>query len=228
MIQAEESNSWLMRCGLFPTLKKYATNIDVLITEGTMLKREDKCIHEREVSRKMASVMAAFKYVFVLVSATDIERLAAIKEAAKTANKQMFVGQSSWHKRWFFTEREAKLSRGLFSFNPLFYTDRLYQLMKRKGMVMVVDTSQKDRVKELIDKLPQEETLLIYSSWEGYYKDPEQVKVNPKYKNFREMFYNVIDIHTSSHADRQTIEKVIRIINPKEVICIYKEADACL
>lgn len=45
--------------GLFPTLKKYATNIDVLITEGTMLKREDKCIHEREVSRKMASVMQA-------------------------------------------------------------------------------------------------------------------------------------------------------------------------
>lgn len=43
--------------GLFPTLKKYATNIDVLITEGTMLKHEGRCIHEREVSRKMASVM---------------------------------------------------------------------------------------------------------------------------------------------------------------------------
>ena len=31
--------------GLIPTLKKYATDIDVLITEGTMLKRKDKCIH---------------------------------------------------------------------------------------------------------------------------------------------------------------------------------------
>ena len=40
------------------------------------------------------------------------------------------------------------------------------------------------------------------------------------------MFYNVVDIHTSGHADRKTIEKVIRTINPKKTICIHKEADA--
>lgn len=40
------------------------------------------------------------------------------------------------------------------------------------------------------------------------------------------MFHNVVDIHTSGHADRATIKKVIEIINPKEVICIHKEADA--
>ena len=51
-----------------------------------MLKSEDKCIHEREVSKRMASVMQAFKYVFVLASATDIERLATIKEATKKAD----------------------------------------------------------------------------------------------------------------------------------------------
>ncbi|MCQ2059930.1 MAG: MBL fold metallo-hydrolase, partial [Bacteroidaceae bacterium] len=56
--------------GLIPTLKKYATDIDVLITEGTMLKCEDKCIHEHIVSYKMQNVMKAFKYVFVLASAT--------------------------------------------------------------------------------------------------------------------------------------------------------------
>ena len=42
------------------------------------------------------------------------------------------------------------------------------------------------------------------------------------------MFHNVVDIHTSGHADRQTIEKVIKTVNPKEVICIHKEADAKL
>ena len=51
---------------------------------------------------------------------------------------------------------------------------------------------------------------------------------NPKYKEFREMFHNVVDIHTSGHADRQTIEKVIKTVQPKEVICIHKEADAKL
>ena len=208
--------------GLFPTLKKYATGIDVLITEGTMLKREEKCIHECEVSRKMTGVMQAFKYVFVLVSATDIERLASIKEATKKANKHLYIW-SLFMKRTmeFFTERESKVSRGLFSFNPLFYSKP-----KRGGFVMVVGTSQIERVRELIQKLPQEETLLIYSSWDGYYKIPEQVQANSKYKEFRDMFHNVVDIHTSGHADRRTIEKVIETVNPKEVICIHKEADA--
>lgn len=215
--------------GLFPMLRRYATDIDVLITEGTMLKRKDKCIHEYEVSRKMESVMQAFKYVFVLASATDIERLASIKVAAENANKPLCI-LSLFMKRTmeFFTERESSLSHGLFSFAPLCYTDKLYGKLKRRGFTMVVGTSQADRIKELLDKLPQEETLLIYSSWDGYYKNAEQVKANSKYKEFREMFYNVVDIHTSGHADKATIRKVIETVCPKEVICIHKEAGVTL
>lgn len=213
--------------GLIPTLKKYATNIETLITEGTMLKRDDKCLHEREVSMKMANVMRAFKYVFVLASATDIERLAAIKEAANKAGKKIYVCSKFISQTMaFFNEQEGKLSRGLFSFRPEFYCQSLFRSVKRNGMVMLSGTSQKDHIKQLIKNLPQEETLLIYSSWDGYYKDPEQVKANPMYKEFREMFHNVVDIHTSGHADRKTIEKVIRTVNPKEVIFIHKEADA--
>lgn len=215
--------------GLLPMLRRYATDIDVLITEGTMLKREDKCIHECEVSRKMESVMQAFKYVFVLASATDIERLASIKVAAENANKPLCI-LSLFMKRTmeFFTERQSSLSRGLFSFAPLYYTDKLYGKLKRGGFAMVVGTSQTDRIKKLLDKLPQEETLLIYSSWDGYYKNAEQVKANSKYKEFREMFYNVVDIHTSGHADKVTIRKVIETVRPKEVICIHKETGTML
>lgn len=215
--------------GLLPMLRRYATDIDVLITEGTMLKREDKCIHECEVSRKMESVMQAFKYVFILASATDIERLASIKVAAKNIQKPLCI-LSLFMKRTMelFTERESSLSRGLFSFAPLFYTDKLYGKLKRRGFTIVVGTSQADKVKKLLDKLPQEETLLIYSSWDGYYKNAEQVKANSKYKELREMFHNVVDIHTSGHADKATIRKVIETVRPKEVICIHKEAGATL
>ncbi|WP_317039808.1 MBL fold metallo-hydrolase RNA specificity domain-containing protein [Petrimonas mucosa] len=34
---------------------------------------------------------------------------------------------------------------------------------------------------------------------------------------------NVIDIHTSGHADKSTLKKVIETINPKEVIVIHKD-----
>ena len=215
--------------GLIPTLKRYATHIDTLITEGTMLKREDKCIHERDVSGKMAYVMRAFKYVFVLASATDIERLAAIKEAANAAGKRMYVCSKFMKQTMsFFTEQEGEISHGLFAFRPKLYNQRFLNGIKRNGMVMIAGASQKDRLQEFLKELPQEEMLLIYSSWDGYYRNPEQVKANPFYKEIREMFYNVVDLHTSGHADRGTMENVIKMVNPKEVICIHKEADAQL
>lgn len=212
---------------LFPTLEEYATDIDVLITEGTMLKSEGRCIHERRVSDEMQRKMQAFKYVFILASATDIERLAAIKEACREASKPLYICSLFIRKTMeYFTERESALSEGLFSFAPLFYKDYKLKKIKRTGMAMIVGTSQMERVRGLLDRLPQPETLLIYSSWDGYYKEPEQVKVNPKYKEFREMFHNVVDIHTSGHADRPTIEAVIKTVNPKKIICIHKDADA--
>ena len=150
-----------------------------------------------------------------------------IKEAANKSDKAIYVCSKFMKQTMaFFTEQEKELSRELFSFHPKFYSQRLLRSIKRNGMVMITGSSQKNHIKEIIKELPQEETLLIYSLWDGYYKNLEQIKENPVYKEFREMFYNVVDIHTSGHADRKTIEKVIRTINPKKTICIHKEADA--
>ena len=216
--------------GLVKVLSAYAKDIDVLITEGTNLKKPEKCIHEREVSSKMSHVMQAFKYVFVLVSSTDIDRLAAIKEAAKSAHKELYINSAYMKETMrIFTEREAKVADGLYEFHPKFATKRSFDKMKREGFVLVTGVSKMTDVKSMCEHLPDNETILIYSSWDGYYKIPEQVKVNPMYKMFRDSFNNVVDIHTSGHADRDTIKKVIDIVNPKdEVIIIHKEADASL
>lgn len=213
--------------GLIPTLRRYATDIDILITEGTMLSRDDECIHEREVSRKMAGVMDAFKYVVVLASATDIERLASIKEAAKNARKDLYIC-SGYMKRTIqiFTHREAETSNGLFAFRPKYvgYEDAKIPAMQKKGFVLVTGVTHQAFVEKLCENLDPSEVLLIYSSWDGYYKDPEQVKVNPRYKMFRDAFQNVVDIHTSGHADRKTIKQVIETVNPKEaIIGIHKD-----
>jgi ribonuclease J len=213
--------------GLIPTLRKYATNIDTLITEGTMLSRNDECIHECRVSEKMANVMKAFKYVFVLASATDIERLASIKNAALEAKKTLYVCSKFMASTMkFFTERESELSHGLFNFSPRMLRLNGLERIKKSGFVLVVGTSQISRVKKLINELPIEDTLLIYSSWEGYYTIPEQIAANPNYKKFRELFFNVVDIHTSGHADKTTIRKVIDIVKPQETVFIHKEKGA--
>lgn len=98
--------------------------------------------------------------------------------------------------------------------------------MQKKGFVLVTGASHLDFVKKMCQGLSSSEVLLIYSAWDGYYKDPLQVKQNPAYRDFREAFPNVVDIHTSGHASRECIKKVIDIVKPKEVICIHKEAGA--
>lgn len=218
--------------GLVPTLKRYATDIDVLITEGTMLNREDECVHECEVSRRMASVMGAFKYVVVLASATDIERLASVKEAAAKAQKDLYIC-SGFMKRTMqtFTRREADASKGLFAFHPKYVGngDTKITAMKKKGFVLVTGVGNQGFVENLCKYLNSSDVLFIYSTWDGYYKDPAQVKENPRYKQFRDAFQNVVDIHTSGHADRETIKKVIETVHPKlGVIGIHKEADQLL
>lgn len=158
--------------GLFPTLKRYATDIDVLITEGTMLNQDIECPHEREISRKMACVMEAFKYVVVLASATDIERLAAIKEATKKVHKSMYICSGFMQKTMqIFTRREAELSNGLFEFHPHLATlnDAKIKALKQKGFVLIAGPSQQPFVESLCYNFDPSEVLLIYSSWDGYY-----------------------------------------------------------
>ena len=216
---------------LLKLLKWQATDIDVLITEGTMLSRDDECIHESVVAEKMAHVMQAFKYVFVLVSATDIERLASINFAAKEAHKPLCVCSGYINSTMrIFTGRESKRPGDLFDFKHRYYDEKkpIEPVLKR-GFVMCAGVSQLERVDKLRSQLPEEETLLIYSTWDGYYKDTAQVEQNPGYKKFRETFHNVVDIHTSGHASRQTIKAVIETVNPKEAIVgIHKDKNYTL
>ena len=96
LIEAEGKRIWHMgdyrRHGyqgqeMMDVLYSYAKNIDLLITEGTMLLHEEDCIDENSISLLMQKTMEENKYVFILSSSTDIERLASIKEAAKRIGK---------------------------------------------------------------------------------------------------------------------------------------------
>ncbi|NDP28836.1 MAG: hypothetical protein GZ087_15660 [Flavobacterium sp.] len=59
---------------------------------------------------------------------------------------------------------------------------------------------------------------LIYSMWSGY-------KEQPKTKEFIDLFisnnFNVIDMHTSGHADVETLQEYANAINPKMIIPIH-------
>lgn len=214
---------------LFAMLRTYATNIDTLIIEGTMLNQDKVNITEKEVSDKMSNVMKAFKYVFVLCSATDIDRLAAVQRACELADKRLYVDSQFMQKTMEIFTRRMGIKRKLFHFEPTLYRGlTATSTLKKEGFVMALGASAYHKAKMLRDSLDPSETLLIYSNWDGYYKIPEQVEHNKSYKAFRDLFPNVVDIHTSGHADRATLKQVIETINPKEVIGIHKDKDAAI
>ena len=214
---------------LYKMLETYATGIDTLIIEGTMLNREDKCITEAEVSLKMAHVMRAFKHVFVLVSATNIERLESIVKAARQSRHKVYVASGYLRNTMEIFGKEGERNKMYKCFTQRPGYAKLPDYVPQGDFVIAVGTGKLDDVRKTLPKLDPAETLLIYASWDGYYKDPEQVAANPKYKEFRELFSNVVDIHTSGHADRDALARVISLINPKEaIIGIHKDEGTSL
>ena len=77
--------------GLFPTLRKFLGNVDILITEGTMLgRKQEKVVRESQILQRTIEVLNNHKYVFALCSSTDIDRLASFHAACKET-KQVFI-----------------------------------------------------------------------------------------------------------------------------------------
>lgn len=67
---------------MIPVAKKYIGKVDALIIEGTTLSRmENDVLTEQHLQQKAASWMREKKYVFVICSSTNIERIAAFYHA---------------------------------------------------------------------------------------------------------------------------------------------------
>jgi ribonuclease J len=84
-------------------------------------------------------------------------------------------------------------------------------------------------MKELLKQLPQEETLLIYSMWNGYINEKVKNGENlvQAYLDIWNLFNNKQKIHTSGHATAETLAKVCQLVNPrKAIIPIHSEHSA--
>ena len=64
------------------------------------------------------------------------------------------------------------------------------------------------------------ESGVIYSKWEGYKTD---LKVDTFLKFFTNNNCSIESIHTSGHADTDTIKDFINYCNPKKIIPVHTE-----
>jgi ribonuclease J len=219
--------------GLIPTIETYIAKrgIDVLITEGTMLSRlHEKAKHENDLKIEATALLKKYKYSFVLCSSTDIDRLATFHEASKKSGKSLLYDNYQKEILQIFTDNAKS---DLFKFdNARFYKHRhekQFKLLKDKGFCMLIRSSKIETVKDLLKSLPQEDTLLIYSMWDGY--------INEKVKNGENIVQGMLDIwhlfenkqiiHTSGHATAETLTRVCELVNPRTaIIPIHSEHSA--
>lgn len=225
--------------GLFPTLENHVGQVDVLITEGTMLGRRDEpVIREFDIRQNVVKLLRRHKYVFALCSSTDIERLASLNAACKATGREFVVDGYQESVLKVFTRYAGKYS-GLFDFSNAFRlwndsAEKVKAHLGRVGFLMPVRASRCDFVRRMMAVYSGEPAWLVYSMWGGYAEKGCDYSLDGVVE-MRALFGGRIadgtkdGFHTSGHADAATLCKVCCAVNPRiGVIPIHKDEDACL
>jgi len=218
---------------LFKMLRYYIGKADILITEGTMLGRSDeRVVPENSIKNNVIDILRKHKYVYALCSSTDLERLASFHAACKATGRVFFVDRYQKSVLDVFTAIAGSKS-DLFKFEPFTMTDykaaNVKRKLQRQGFLIPVRASSEGIIRGLTDVYNDEEPWLIYSMWGGYAEPGKDYTIDSVI-GIRELFGDRIfdgtkdGVHTSGHADVETLQEVCSIVSPRiGVIPIHKE-----
>lgn len=223
-------------------------DIDALILEGTNIASRRKAKSETDIEDELARFFKRKKDGIVLVSASsqNLDRLVSIYKAARKAGKTMVIDPYTA----FILDAMAKYGRfpdfsgafgGLKVFFPNFITGKLVDLgcwpkivqfskfkitkeeltERRSGIVMMVKSSMKPNIRGL---KALEGGSLVWSMWDGYLKEES----SRRFLEFLGQQGMDLDapaglkvIHTSGHADLDTLKKFANSLSPKIIIPIH-------
>lgn len=208
--------------------------IDVLITEGTMMSRQnEKPYSEADLRNAADQLFAAHRHVFLIISSTNLDSISTFYQAAKEKHLSMYgynpyvghqiktLGEYAG-KRWNGPKMEdvERIRRG---------DNGQLDKMKKEGFVAIIKANEQGEklVREFQDCKP----VVVYSMWQGYYTR----KLDTALCNFVDLckeknitVYPLTDntygpMHTSGHADPKLIAQVINAANPGEIMPIHTE-----
>lgn len=214
------------RGGKMPAVfEKYCKNIDVLITEGTMLSRTDeKVFTEHELGIKADKLLCENKYVFALYSSTNIDTIAEFYNATLKTDKPFIICENDFQGEILkIITQNAKSSFYKFDKRKIYtYGKNLHDLMTDKGFFFLGRTNY--ITQKAIENFP--DSLLIYSMWQGYLD-----RKHPAFDKYKSDFINnaincgckMVCLHTSGHASIDEIKNVCEITNAKTIIPIHSE-----
>lgn len=213
-------------------LKSLPKNVDKLLCEGTTLSRVNhKAVTEAELEEEAATLFRETTGpIFVLQSSMNIDRIVTMYRAAKRSGR-IFLEEV--YMADIATAAGESIPNPKFSDVYAFITSpskfSLLSKHKRKvgkgfiakqTFVMCVRNSMLRYLKSLAGKMSFENGLLVYSFWSGY-RETESMK--EFLSECEKLGLKIVTLHTSGHADEDTIKQLIETVNPKVLIPIHTE-----
>ncbi len=217
-------------------------NIDYLLLEGTTICRENKPFKtEAEIENELVEVFKQKgKINLIYTSGQNIDRLTSIYRACKRTGKifvvdiyvakvlkelSKYAGIPYPSENFenlkvlfpFFTSRRLKNEGNekiLYEFKNFKITKEEISSQSEKIVMIVRPSMQKDL--EKINDI--EGGNFIYSMWEGYLKKSATMKFVDYLINRKFLLHK---IHTSGHADTETLKQMVEAIKPKNIVPIH-------
>lgn len=194
----------------------YIGEVDILITEGTSLSRDaDDCISEATVLDDISSYIQDGKYVFVMCSSTNIDRIMGIwqnmpidkvlicdayqKRILDTVINNVYY-ESSLYRRH---DSPLVLDKGKY---PKYYMEH--------GFVSLVRGTENFISK--IKEFPKDDVRIIYSIWTGY------IEENLALKELLDTYPSYI-CHASGHVSKDDLVQFIEMVGPDIVIPVHTD-----
>ena len=214
-------------------LSELPTKVDKLICEGTTLSREGYvAVTEQALEEQAAQLFRQHNGpVFVLQSSMNIDRIVTMYRAAKR-NGRIFL--QDVYMADITSAVGGSIPNPTFGDVYAFITssvryEKLKKYAHRMGkdrivktpFVMCVRTSMLQYLQGLSKKMSFADGLLIYSFWSGYLENEDM-------KHFLSACaatgLKIVTLHTSGHADYESIKKLVATVSPTEIIPIHTEA----
>lgn len=229
---------------------KNLKNVDVLLMEGTMMKRSNhEFPDEQSVESKIyETLISNDKLSFIVGSSQNIDNIVSAYRASLKA-KRVFVIDiyTSWILEVVskYSDRMPNISweniKVIKNFGG-FYYDKIKSDAKHFGsfknkvfndVISLEELNQNPQnyflkitpsiIEPLLNKLNLKDANIIYSQWLGYTQNKfSDKKTVALHKRLKEN-YNWVYAHTSGHADLNSLKKFSSSLAPKRLIPIHTE-----
>ena len=210
----------------------YGKEVDVLLTEGTMMTRSTEKEHlltEWDVHKEAKDFMKDHRQIFVVCSSTNFDSLTSICNAARANHIPIYGSKYIIEMMKTFKGMAEKYRPQLPDVQGM---DELWQ-NSQKGFVLLIgslSSISKEGAHKLFHNLGKHmrnyRPYLLYSMWQGYL-DEKHPAFNEGLKAFVDEFDKRVKyIHSTGHADKGTLAKFIQDIAPHKFIVPFHTEDA--